>query len=112
VVNHNFVVVEPMSERGGLPRPCIRLLTPLPSMVAKYPWNVRQHGYEVAGLSPASSYAGLEVVLCDTSIYQMLTGSRQGGKLDSPGALWKPKMVQSPHYKSCFICKTLRLFSF
>jgi hypothetical protein len=53
-----------------------------------------------AGPSPASSRAGLEVVLCDTGIYQMTTGSRQGAKLDSPDALRKPKMVQSPHYKS------------
>jgi hypothetical protein len=54
----------------------------------------------------------LEVVLCDTSIYQMSTSSRQGAKLDPPGTLRKPKMVQSPHYKSCVICKMLRLFSF
>lgn len=60
------------------------------------PWNMHWHEYETAGLSPASNCAGLEVVSCDTSIYQMSTGSRQGAKLDSPGALRKSKMVQSP----------------
>lgn len=39
----------------------------------------------------------LEVVLCDTSIYQMSTSSRQGAKLDPPGTLRKPKMVPVPH---------------
>lgn len=105
MVNHNFCGglgdSEPLVGRRGL-------------LDHAYGYRLRCRQWwqstPAASFSPAS---GLEVVFCVILDYfQMSTGRHRCARLDSRGALRKPKMVLSPYYKSCFIGKTLHLFSF